>query len=176
MKLLIPEAVAVVPEVVLCVQGPVVEDGVLSPLDDLIPNHDLVDGVVLGLVLRRQVEEQLFDVPVKQRRQVGLEVERQEAQVVLLSAGAVVRYMLHDGFDGFDPGVSRVVQEECGSEAQKRQKCQHAHRVRGQGVGPRQHRVHDEFFVSTQTLTDHQVPGLTARIIYFAGKSKKTNT
>ena len=36
------EAVAVVPEVVLGVHGLVVEDGVLAPLDDLVPQNHLV--------------------------------------------------------------------------------------------------------------------------------------
>ena len=80
------EPVAVVPEVVLGVHGPVVEDGVLPALDDLVPQHHLVDRVARRRVLGAQVQEQLLDVPVEQRGQVGLQVERQETEVVLLAA------------------------------------------------------------------------------------------
>ncbi len=38
----LPESVAVVPEVVLCVHGPVLQLGVLAPLDDLVPQDDLI--------------------------------------------------------------------------------------------------------------------------------------
>ena len=45
-KFLLPETVAVVPEVVLCVHGPVVENGVLAALDDLVPEDHLVNLII----------------------------------------------------------------------------------------------------------------------------------
>ena len=42
-KFQVPETVAVVPEVVLGVHGPVVENGVLAALNDLVPQNHLID-------------------------------------------------------------------------------------------------------------------------------------
>lgn len=67
-----------------------VEDGVVPALHNLVPEHDLVQIIVLRLVLGRQVEEQLFHVPVEQRIQVSVEIECDVAQVALLPVGAVV--------------------------------------------------------------------------------------
>ena len=88
------EAVAVVPEVVLGVDALDVDLGVLPAQDDLVPEHYLVQRVLGRLVLGHQVEEQLLGVPVEDRGEVGLQVERQEAQVVLLARGAVVSHVL----------------------------------------------------------------------------------
>ena len=39
----LPEAIAVIPEVVLGVHGPVVKNGILAALNDLVPEDHLVD-------------------------------------------------------------------------------------------------------------------------------------
>lgn len=84
------QTVAVVPEVVLLVEVLQRQLGVLAAHDDLVPQHHLVDGVRLRLVLGRQVDEQLLDVPVEQRRQVRLQVEREEAEVEFVVRHTVV--------------------------------------------------------------------------------------
>lgn len=84
------QTVAVVPEVVLLVEVLQRQLSVLSTQDDLVPQHHLVDGVRLRLVLGRQVNEQLLDVPVEKRRQVRLQVEREEAEVEFVVRHTVV--------------------------------------------------------------------------------------
>lgn len=71
-----------------------VKDGIVSALDNLIPEDDLVQFIVLGLVLGSQVQEQLFHVPVEQGVQVSIEIECDVAQVPLLPVGAVIRDIL----------------------------------------------------------------------------------
>ena len=85
------EAVSVVPEVVLGVHGPVVEDGILASLNDLVPEYNLVNLVRLGLVLGGQIKEELLHVPVEQRLQVYLQVERQIAEIILEEATVRLR-------------------------------------------------------------------------------------
>ena len=41
---------------------------ILFPLNDLVPHHNLIQGVGLGFVLRDHKNEELFDVPVEGRR------------------------------------------------------------------------------------------------------------
>ena len=91
------ETIAVIPEVVLCVMVLEVHPGVLAPLDDVVPQDYLVNGVVLRTVMGSQVQEYLLCVPVEYSREVTLQVEGQEPEIVLLSSSRVVGYVLHHG-------------------------------------------------------------------------------
>merc|ERR1712001_506745 len=88
--LMTPEAIAIIPEIIFGVHGSVVEGGIFSALNDLVPQYHLVDFVIGGLVFRRHVEEELFDVPIEQWGEVCLEIERQKSEVVLFSRCAVI--------------------------------------------------------------------------------------
>ena len=85
------QAIPVVPEVVFSVHTetagikiiksesrvpPVVEEGILSPENNLVPQDHLVQLIVGRLVLRRQVQKQLLHVPIEQRVQVCLKFGR----------------------------------------------------------------------------------------------------
>lgn len=41
--------------------------GVFSSKNDLIPQHDLVQSIVLCCILGREIKKQLFDIPVENR-------------------------------------------------------------------------------------------------------------
>ena len=127
------QPVPVVPKVVLSVHAPVIQQGVLASQDDLIPQNYLIYGltpalqehrqvhlvqlVVRRLVLGRQIQEQLLHIPVEEWVEVGMQVEGEEAQVVLLLAGGVVRHVLHDHLDCAD--VSVHLQEDRGQRVEK---------------------------------------------------------
>lgn len=141
------QTVAIVPEVVLGVHVLKVQIGVLAPEDDLVPQDDLVQLVLLGLVLGRQVQEQLLHVPVEQTVQVGAEIEREEAEIVLLPGGAKVRNIFDQHFDGVDLGIGPVVVEEGRCEAAERQEGQDAQRIGEDCVPPGENGVHLELVV-----------------------------
>lgn len=61
------ETVSIVPEVVLCVHVLQIQDCIVSPFHNLVPQHDLVQFIVRRLVLGREVQEELLHVPVEQR-------------------------------------------------------------------------------------------------------------
>ena len=84
------QTIAIIPEVILRVHVLEVQVGVLAPQNDLVPQHHLVEGVLLRGVLGRQVQEQLLHVPVEQRVQIGAEIERDEAEIVLLPRSAEI--------------------------------------------------------------------------------------
>lgn len=85
------QTVTIVPEVVLGVHVLEVQVGIFAPQDNLVPQDHLVQLVLLGLVLGRQVQEQLLHVPVEQTIQVGAQIERQESQIILFPGSAKVR-------------------------------------------------------------------------------------
>ena len=62
----------------------------------------MADLVLWRLVLGGEVEEELLDVPVEERVEVGVEVEGQEAEVVLLAGGRVVGHVLHHHVHSLD--------------------------------------------------------------------------
>lgn len=68
----------------------VVEDSVFATQDNLVPQHHLVQLILIRLILGSQVEEQLLDIPVEQGRQVRTQVERDVAQVPFLTRGTIV--------------------------------------------------------------------------------------
>jgi len=140
--LVIQETVSVVPEVVFGVHGPVVEDGILAPLNDLVPEYNLIDLVGLGLVLGSQIKEELLHVPVEQGAQVGLQVKSEESQIVFLPGGRIVGNVFDNHLDRLDLGACPVVEEEGGQETDQRQPGEHRHGVRRQGVGAGQNGVH----------------------------------
>ena len=59
-----------------------VEVHFLSVHDNLVPEHHLVEAVLLGDVLRCEVQVEGLHVPVEQGGQVGLEIEVDECLVV----------------------------------------------------------------------------------------------
>ena len=69
-----------------------------------LPWAKLFEYLVLGrLVLRAEVEKELLDVPVEER----VEVEGEEAEVVLLARGAVVAHVLHHHVHRVDLGLEK---------------------------------------------------------------------
>lgn len=147
------QAVAVVPEVVFRVLVAEVEFGWLTPLDDVVPQHHLIQDIGFGLVVRGQIEEELFGVPVERPAQVGIQVERYEAEVIALAASRVVGHVLHQLLGGGQLHVDQlVVLLECGGQrAHQRQSGQHRQREREDGVRPRQQCVHRDTKQALQT-------------------------
>ena len=64
-----------------------VEFHFLSVHDNFVPEHHLVEAVLLGDVFRREVQVKGLHVPVEQRGQVCLQVEVDEGLVI---AGVVI--------------------------------------------------------------------------------------
>ena len=54
----------------------------LSVHDNLVPEHHLVEAVLLGDVLRCEVKVEGLDVPVEQRGKVSLEIKVDEGLVI----------------------------------------------------------------------------------------------
>jgi len=80
---LVPDqTVSVVPKVVFRRQTFVIQDGIFAPLDDFVPQNDLVQFIIGRLVFRRQIQKQLLHVPIEEMSKIRLQIPTQEAQVV----------------------------------------------------------------------------------------------
>lgn len=59
------QTVAVVPEIVFGIHVFEIERRILAAQQNLVPQHHLVEFVILGLVLGRQIQEQLLHIPIE---------------------------------------------------------------------------------------------------------------
>jgi len=64
--LMVEETISVIPEVILCVHRTVVEEGILTAQDDLVPQNNLIEFISLSFILCCEVKEDLLDVPIEQ--------------------------------------------------------------------------------------------------------------
>jgi len=134
--------IPVVPKVILWPNIFVIEDCILPPLNDLVPNDDLVQLVARSFILGRQVQEQLLHVPVEQGAQVSLQVKDHKSHVILLPGRAVVWHIPHEDRDGVDVRIGGVVAEGGGHETDEGEARKDTDRVRSQGMTPRKCTVH----------------------------------
>ncbi len=56
--------------------------------------RDACTHIILRLILSGQIYEQLFHVPIEDRRQIGSDVEVDESEIVSIPIGYIVRYGL----------------------------------------------------------------------------------
>ena len=140
------KAIAVVPEVILRVLAAECQLGRLTTLDYVIPDDHLIQHIGFGLVVSGHVKEQHLGVPVERLGQVGIQVERYEAQIIALPTRRVVGHILDHLFGGGQLHVHQlIVLFECGGEsAYQRQSGQHRKGEREDGVRARQQCVHRE--------------------------------
>jgi len=84
----------------------------------------------------------LLHIPVEQGVKVSLEIEGEEAQIVLLLAGGIVRHVLHHHLHCVDVRMHLVLVEEGGEEAEEGEGGEDGHGVRCQRIRARQCSVH----------------------------------
>ena len=92
-------------------------------LHDFIPDDDLVERVLRSGVLRHDKDEQLFQVPMKCRGEVSIEVEREQSSV---DAAMVAQRLKSVHLERLDGGS--VLVEESGHGAQD---CEHEEHGQG---------------------------------------------
>lgn len=110
--ILVPsETVSIIPEVIVGVHVLEIQVGILTSLDDLVPENNLglktvsiygttlrkkepewylIQLVVCSLVFSYEEDKQLLGIPVEEGVQVGLQVEHEVAKILLLLLCAVV--------------------------------------------------------------------------------------
>jgi len=108
----VDQPIAIVPEVVLGVHAAIVEHGIFAPENNLVPQNNLVQFVVGRLIFSGEIKEQLFHVPVEEGIEIGLEVESEKPQIILLLASGIVWHILHHHLHCVDIGVHLVFIEE----------------------------------------------------------------
>ena len=90
-------------------------------LHDFVPQNDLIPRIGLGGILGHDIHEQLLDVPVKGRSEVGMNVKREEGPV-----HSAVRFERSEGVeaevvnDGLGP-VGVAVFAQCSQNGQSQQ-------------------------------------------------------
>lgn len=69
------ETIAIVPKVILGVHALVVQDSIFTSANDFIPQYDLVHRVSWRLILGREVQEELLNVPVEEWVKVRVQIK-----------------------------------------------------------------------------------------------------
>jgi len=113
------QTVSVVPKVVFRRQTFVIQDGIFAPLNDFVPQNDLVQFIIRRLVFRRQVEKQLLHVPIEEMSQIRLQVPTEEAQVIFRAIRREIWNVFDEKSHRLDVHIGPVFIESRGEETAK---------------------------------------------------------
>lgn len=111
-----PESVPIIKEEVFGLHVSEVQSGVFTSKNNLIPQHHLVQRIAFCGILSRQVEKQLFHIPVKNWLQISREVKGDETQITAFSGSCEVINVLQHDFRDVDVHRNSSVFECCGNE------------------------------------------------------------
>lgn len=89
------ESIPIIPEVVFSVVILECDNRMITTLDDMIPQDNLIHHIALSAVMGTHVEEDLFRVPVKHSGEITIQVEGKESQIIPFSTSRIVSHILH---------------------------------------------------------------------------------
>lgn len=131
------QAGTVIEKVVLVVLVSQFQPVVAVAQHDVVPEHNLIDGVLLGLVMSGQVEKQLLGVPVERSTKVGVQIELEEAELADLSIVAEIGHVLNVLIDRLNAHLHRLLvrlqqrgQKAADGHRRQNGQCEGEHRVR----------------------------------------------
>jgi len=139
------ESITIVPEVILCRQTFVIQDCVVSPLNDFVPEDHLIQFVIFGFVLGGQIQEELLDVPIEEMREIRLQVPAQESKIVLWSICREIWNVLNEKSDSLNVNISLMLVESSSEETTKREAGDDAECEGEYSIRPWQEGMHDQF-------------------------------